>query len=90
LVVQAAGRGTFSRRGNPTLRALLVQVGWMGVRTGTWMKAVCERVRRGSDKRKKIATDLGPVRLPARRQFIQDAIERQRYRLRHHSDPACG
>lgn len=52
---QSLREGHISHRGNPVLRALLVQIAWMGVRTRTWMADVYERVRRGSDKRKKIA-----------------------------------
>jgi hypothetical protein len=32
-----------------------VEIAWLGVRNKTWMLEVYERVRRGSDKRKKIA-----------------------------------
>ena len=47
--------GHISRAGNAVLRELLVEVSWLGVRTVPWMKQAYERVRRGSDKRKKIA-----------------------------------
>jgi transposase len=47
--------GHISRAGHPVLRELLVEVAWIGVRTGSWMLGVYERVRRGSDKRKKVA-----------------------------------
>jgi transposase len=47
--------GHISRCGNGLLRGLLVEVSWLGVWRGGWMKEVYERVRRGSDKRKKIA-----------------------------------
>jgi transposase len=48
-------QGHISKAGNPLLRALLVEIAWLGVRHKTWMLEVYERVRRGSDKRKKIA-----------------------------------
>jgi len=41
--------------GHPLLRELLVEISWLGVRYNTWMKSVYENVRRGSDKRKKVA-----------------------------------
>ena len=47
--------GHISRAGNPILREVLVEVCWLGIRTNAWMKQVYEDVRRGSDKRKKIA-----------------------------------
>jgi transposase len=47
--------GHVSRAGHPVLRELLVEVSWLGVRAVPWMKEAYERVRRGSDKRKKIA-----------------------------------
>ena len=47
--------GHISRQGHALLRALLVEVSWLGVRTVPWMKKVYEGVRRGSDKRKKVA-----------------------------------
>lgn len=52
---QSDRQGHISRAGNGTLRRLLVQVAWIGVRNKTWMLEVYERVKRGSDKRKKIA-----------------------------------
>jgi transposase len=52
---QSCRDGHISRAGNPVLRELLVEVAWIGVRTGSWMLGVYERVRRGSDKRKKVA-----------------------------------
>ena len=48
-------QGHISHAGNRLLRGLLVEVAWLGVRSNTWMKNVYENVRRGSDKRKKIA-----------------------------------
>jgi transposase len=52
---QMLREGHISLMGNPLLRAMLVEVSWLGVRTNDWMKRVYESVRRGSDKRKKIA-----------------------------------
>jgi len=52
---QSDRQGHISRAGNPLLRKLLVQIAWSGVRHKTWMLEVYETVRRGSDKRKKIA-----------------------------------
>jgi transposase len=48
-------QGHISHAGNRLLRELLVEIAWLGVRGKTWMKDVYENVRRGSDKRKKIA-----------------------------------
>ena len=48
-------QGHISKAGNRLLRELLVEIAWLGVRNRTWMLEVYERVRRGSDKRKKIA-----------------------------------
>jgi transposase len=48
-------QGHISHQGNGLLRELLVEVCWLGVRSDPWMKQVYENVRRGSDKRKKIA-----------------------------------
>lgn len=47
--------GHISHAGNRLLRELLVEIAWLGVRGGTWMKRVYEHVRRGSEQRKKIA-----------------------------------
>jgi hypothetical protein len=52
---QSVRDGHISRWGNPLLRALLVEIAWIGVRRKTWMLAVYEQVLRGSPKRKKIA-----------------------------------
>jgi len=48
-------QGHISGCGNRTLRSLLVEVSWLGLRLNPWMREIYERVRRGSDKRKKIA-----------------------------------
>jgi transposase len=48
-------QGHISHAGNALLRELLVEIAWLGVRGHTWMTQVYEQVRRGSDKRKKIA-----------------------------------
>jgi|HubBroStandDraft_1064217.scaffolds.fasta_scaffold75808_1 transposase len=52
---QSVRNGHISHWGNPLLRALLVEISWMGVRHKTWMLQVYEQVLRGSPKRKKIA-----------------------------------
>jgi transposase len=52
---QSVRSGHISHWGNPLLRALLVEISWIGVRHKTWMLEVYEQVRRGSPKRKKIA-----------------------------------
>lgn len=48
-------QGRMSHMGNNLLRALLVEVGWVGPRYNHWMRDVYERVRRGSPVRKKQA-----------------------------------
>lgn len=48
-------QGRISREGPGLLRALLVEVAWLGRRWNPWMKAVYERALRGSPARKKIA-----------------------------------
>jgi len=48
-------QGRISRMGNNLLRALLVEIGWVGLRYNPWMWNVYERVRRGSPVRKKLA-----------------------------------
>jgi transposase len=63
---QSLREGHISRMGNPLLREVLVEVSWTGVRTNPWMKQVYEEVRRGSDKRKKIA-----IVAVARRLFVR-------------------
>jgi transposase len=63
---QSLREGHISRMGNPLLREVLVEVSWTGVRTNAWMKQVYENVRRGSDKRKKIA-----IVAVARRLFVR-------------------
>jgi transposase len=52
---QSERQGPISRCGNGLLRELLVEVAWLGVNHNTWMKQVYEQIRRGSEKRKKIA-----------------------------------
>jgi transposase len=47
--------GSISRAGNGYLRMLLVQASWVGIHRHGWMRTVYERVRRGSEKRKKKA-----------------------------------
>ena len=48
------------------MRRLLIQVAWIGVRNKTWMLEVFERIKRGSDKRKKVA-----ITAVARQLFIR-------------------
>jgi transposase len=52
---QSDRQGHISKAGNKLLRKLLTEIAWLGVRNKTWMLQVFENVRRGSDKRKKIA-----------------------------------
>jgi transposase len=59
-------QGHISRAGNAQLRRLLIQVAWIGVRNKTWMLEVFERIKRGSDKRKKVA-----ITAVARQLFIR-------------------
>ena len=48
-------QGKISGQGHKHLRAMLVEVSWLGLRHNGWMLEVYERVRRGSSTRKKIA-----------------------------------
>jgi transposase len=48
-------QGHVTKAGNRLLRKLLVEIAWLGVQKRTWMLEAYERIRRGSDKRKKIA-----------------------------------
>lgn len=48
-------QGRISGQGDRLLRALLVEVAWLGRRHNPWMRAVYERTLRGSPSRKKIA-----------------------------------
>ena len=48
-------QGRISGQGNKLLRALLVEVSWMGLRHNAWMRQTYERLLRGSPSRKKIA-----------------------------------
>jgi transposase len=47
--------GRISGQGNATLRALLVQASWLGLRHNPWIREVYERVCRGTKSRRKIA-----------------------------------
>ena len=47
--------GRITHQGNRLLRSLLIEISWSGLRYNAWMRAVYERVRRGSKTRKKIA-----------------------------------
>lgn len=48
-------RGRISGQGNKLLRALLVEVSWLGLRHNVWMRETYERLLRGSPSRRKIA-----------------------------------
>ena len=48
-------QGKISGQGNKLLRALLVEVSWLGLRHNPWMLKTYERILRGSASRKKIA-----------------------------------
>ena len=48
-------QGRISGQGNTLLRALLVEVSWLGLRNNSWMRATYNRLLRGSPSRKKIA-----------------------------------
>jgi len=47
--------GRISGQGNKVLRALLVEVSWLGLRHNEWMRRTYQRILRGSVSRKKIA-----------------------------------
>jgi transposase len=47
--------GRISGQGNKVLRALLVEVSWLGLRHNEWMRRTYQRILRGSASRKKIA-----------------------------------
>jgi transposase len=47
--------GRISGQGNKTLRALLVQASWLGLRHNPWIREVYEHVCRGTKSRRKIA-----------------------------------
>jgi len=48
-------QGKISGAGNKVLRALLVEVSWLGLRHNKWMNETYHRILRGSPSRKKIA-----------------------------------
>jgi len=48
-------QGRISGHGNSLLRALLVEVSWLGLRNNEWMRDTYNRLLRGSASRKKIA-----------------------------------
>lgn len=48
-------QGRISGQGDRLLRAMLVEVSWLGLRHNEWMRSVYERALRGSPGRKKIA-----------------------------------
>jgi transposase len=47
--------GHITRHGSRVLRALLVEASWAGLRYNPWMREVYQRVKRGSQARRKIA-----------------------------------
>ena len=47
--------GRITGQGNRLVRSLLVEVAWLGLRHNPWMRAIYQRVRRGSPSRSKIA-----------------------------------
>lgn len=48
-------QGHISGQGNKLVRALLVEVSWLGLRYNPWMRETYQRLLRGSPSRKKIA-----------------------------------
>lgn len=48
-------QGRISGAGNKVLRALLIEVSWLGLRHNKWMNETYHRILRGSPSRKKIA-----------------------------------
>lgn len=48
-------QGRISGQGNPLLRCMLVEVGWMGRQYNPWMEGVYQKVLKGSPSRRKIA-----------------------------------
>ena len=48
-------QGRISGQGNKLLRALLVEVSWLGLRHNNWIRQTYKRLLRGSPSRKKIA-----------------------------------
>ena len=48
-------KGRITGAGNRSLRSMLVEVSWLGLRTNPWMKQVFDRVCRGCPSRRKIA-----------------------------------
>jgi len=48
-------KGGITGAGNRYLRAILVEVSWLGLRTNPWMRRVFDRVCRGCPSRRKIA-----------------------------------
>jgi len=59
-------QGRISGQGNKLLRALLVEVSWLGLRHNVWMRETYQRLLRGSPSRKKIAITAVARRLLVR------------------------
>jgi transposase len=77
--------GRISRQGNATLRALLVEVAWIGQRYNPWMRETYQRVRRGVPKRSKAA-----IVATARRLLVRLwAMLRDNARWRNPAPPAA-
>lgn len=58
--------GHITRQGSSTVRALLVEASWVGLRYNPWMREVYQRVKRGSKTRRKIAIVAVARRLAVR------------------------
>ena len=58
--------GHITRQGSSTVRALLVEASWVGLRYNPWMREVYHRVKRGSKTRRKIAIVAVARRLAVR------------------------
>jgi transposase len=58
--------GHITRQGSSTVRALLVEASWAGLRYNPWMREVYHRVKRGSKTRRKIAIVAVSRRLAVR------------------------
>jgi transposase len=55
--------GGISGMGNKLVRTLLVEVSWLGLRHNPWLRALYERIMRGTKSRKKIAIVAAARRL---------------------------
>lgn len=48
-------QGRISKMGNSLVRAMLVEISWLGLRYNSWMRETYERVLKGNKDRKKVA-----------------------------------